>query len=408
MRKWIVPAGVLFLFTSSVCFSAESVRLGFVYIFSGRAALHGQVAKQGVELALEEINGAGGINGRQVVAIFEDSKAKPEVGVEAAKKLVLRDKVDAVLGIISSGVAPAVSAAMDKLKTPLIITTAVNPVVTGAKCNRYSFRVTSNSQQLLKATAILANHLKAKRWTTIGPDYALGHGSWKMFKKYLKEVNPGTVFVPDSEVVFAPLTTTDWKTQIKKLMDTKAEGILVTLWGGNFMDFVRQAEREGLLKRNPSMISPVVGTYELLNLGLRMPPGLWICSSYWPQANPSGIDKDFVQAYEGKYGSPPGYITAFAYTGAKAYAQAAGTAGSTDKEAVVKALEGLSIDSPVGKLTIRAGDHQAVFDLIGGKVAKKVAITRRKRPYRTLDSVVMFSGAEVTPSVEETGCKMKQ
>ncbi len=408
MRTWIVVVSLLFVFTSSVSLAAEPVRLGFLYIFSGRAALHGEVAKQGVELALAEINRAGGINGRKVEAIFEDSKAKPEIGVRGAKRLVTQDKVDAVIGIISSGVAPGVSAAMNELKTPLIITTAVNPVVTGEKCNRYTFRVTSNSLQLLKATAILANRLKAKRWTTIGPDYALGHGSWKMFKKYLREANPGTVFVPDSEVVFAPLTTTDWKTQIKKLMDTKADGILITLWGGNFMDFVRQAREEGLFKMNRSLVSPVVGTYELLNLGLRMPLGLWICSSYWPQANPSGVDKDFVQAYMEQYGSPPGYITAFAYAGVKAYAQAARAAGSTDKEAVVKALEGLSINSPVGTLTIRPEDHQGIFDLIAGRVAKEVAITRRKRPYRTLDSVILFSGAEVTPSIGETGCKMKR
>ncbi|MFH1115971.1 MAG: ABC transporter substrate-binding protein [Pseudomonadota bacterium] len=369
---------------------------------------HGQVARQGAELALEEINRAGGINGRQVAAIFEDSKAEPGVGVEAARKLVRQDKVDAVLGIISSGVAPPVSAAMNELKTPLIITTAMNPVVTGAKCNRYTFRVESSSLQRMKATALLAKQVNAGRWTTIGPDYALGHDSWKMFKQYLQELNPSATFVPDSQVVFAPLTTTDWEPQIRKLMDTKADGVLVTLWGGNFMDFVRQGQRMGLFKEKRSMVSPVVGTYELLNLGLDMPQGLWICSSYWPQANPSGVDKGFVEAYMEKYGSPPGYITAFAYAGVKVYAQAAAAAGSADKESVVKALEGLSINSPVGKLLIRPEDHQGVFDLIGGKVSKEVAITQRKRPYRKLESVILFPGPEVTPSVEETQCKMNQ
>ncbi len=407
MRKWSVVVGLLFLFTSAVSFAAEPVRLGFVYIFSGRAALHGEVAKQGVELALAEINRAGGINGRMVEAIFEDSKAKPEIGVQAAQKLVTQDKVDAVIGIISSGVAPSVSAAINDLKTPLIITTAVNPVVTGAKCNRYTFRVTSTSQQLLKATALLAKHVKAKRWTTIGPDYALGHGSWKIFKQYLREVNPDAMFVRDSEAVFAPLSTTDWKPQIKKLMETNADGILVTLWGGNFKDFVQQAHEEKLFKMNRALIAPVVGTYEVVNLGLSMPFGLWICSPYWPQAYPNDVDKDFVQAYMAKYGSPPGYITEFAYVGVKAYAQAAAMAGSTDKEAIVTALEGLSMDSPVGTLTIRAEDHQAIFDLMGGRVSETIAVTKRKRVYRTLDSVILFPGAEVTPSVEQTQCRMK-
>ena len=117
MKKWIVAVGVLFSLASSISFATEPIRLGFVYIFSGRAALHGQVAKQGVEVALQEINREGGINGRKVEAFFEDSKAKPEIGAEAAKKLVTQDKVDAVIGIISSAVAPAVSAAMNELKT---------------------------------------------------------------------------------------------------------------------------------------------------------------------------------------------------------------------------------------------------------------------------------------------------
>ena len=408
MRKCIGVTVLLFYFVSSVCFAAEPVRLGFIYIFSGRMALHGQVARQGAETAIGEINRAGGIAGRQVVGIFEDSQAKPETGVKVAKKLVTQDKVDAVIGIISSGVVPAVAAAMNELKTPLIITTAVNPVVTGAKCNRYTFRVTPSSQQLMKSTALLAKHVKAKRWTTIGPDYALGHGSWKAFKKYVSETNPSAQFVPDSEVVFAPLSTTDWKPYISKLMKTDADGVLITLWGGNFMDFVRQAHDEGLFKMNRPMISPIVGTYELVNLGVNMPKGLWISSSYWPEANPKGTDKTFVQAYLAKYGAPPGYITAFAYSGVKAYAQAAAMAGSTDKEAVVKALEGLSVDSPVGTITIRPEDHQGISDLIGGKISEGVALTKRRRPYRVLDSVILFPGNEVTPSVQETECKMKR
>jgi branched-chain amino acid transport system substrate-binding protein len=406
-RKWIVITGLLWFVASSVSFAAEPVRLGFIYIFSGRAALHGEVAKQGAELAMAEINQAGGIAGREVIGIFEDSQAKPEVGVQAARKLVAKDKVDAVIGIISSDVAPAVSAAMNEMKTPLIITTAANPVVTGARCNRYTFRVTPNSQQLMKATALLARHLKAKRWTTIGPDYALGHGSWKAFKKYLAEVNPGSQFAPDPEVLFAPLGTTDWKPQIDKLMTADADGILVTLWGGNFMDFVRQAQGVGFFKKNRLLIAPIVGTYELLNLGVDMPKGLWISSSYWPLADPKGADKSFVQAYMAQYGSPPGYVTMFAYSGVKAYAQAAQVAGSTDKEAIVKALEGLSVNSPVGTIAIRAEDHQGISDLIAGKISDETALTSRRRPYRTLESVILFPGSEVSPSIEETECKMK-
>ena len=205
MKKLCLILSIGILTLTSGAIAAEPVRLGFVYMFSGRGAILGGVSRQGAELAIEEINKAGGINGRQVVGIFRDSKAKPDVGGEAARKLVTEDKVDAVIGVISSGVVPKVSEVLNELRTPLIITTAVNPIVTGKKCNRYTFRVVGTANMLLKATALIAKKTGAKRWTTIGPDYALGHGSWALFKKYLKEARPDVEFLPESDAVFAPL-----------------------------------------------------------------------------------------------------------------------------------------------------------------------------------------------------------
>jgi branched-chain amino acid transport system substrate-binding protein len=129
--------------------SQEPIKIGFVYVFSGRLAHYGTGATQGAEIAMDEINKAGGVLGRKMVGVYADTQLKPEVGVEAATKLVVEEKVDVVMGIVSSGVADAVAPVMYQLRMPLIITLAMTPYVTGSKCNPYTFRISMNGPQNL-------------------------------------------------------------------------------------------------------------------------------------------------------------------------------------------------------------------------------------------------------------------
>ena len=276
---------------------------------SGRLAGFGMIAKKGAELAIEEINQTGGINGRKIQATLE-----------ALEKLVKQDRVDAVMGIVSSKVAADVVPHMRELKTPLIITTAQTPVVTGSKCNPYTFRITWSTAQNLRAAAILAQGLKSKKWTTIGPAYALGFESWALFKKYLKVRRPEASFLPDSQVAFAPLKTKDWGPQIKKVMDSGADGVLISLWGGNFVDFVRQANKRGFFDGTRKCITTVMAVSEFLQLGLEMPIGLRFVGPYWHTAQYRNLNSNFAQVYEKRYGLPPSYYGQFAYSAVKVYA----------------------------------------------------------------------------------------
>ena len=98
---------------------------------SGRLAHYGFGAKQGADLAIDKINKTGGINGRQVVGLYRDTQLKPEVGVQMVRELILKEKVDVVMGIVSSGVASAVAPLVNELKTPSIDTLAMTPDITG-------------------------------------------------------------------------------------------------------------------------------------------------------------------------------------------------------------------------------------------------------------------------------------
>lgn len=384
--------------------SEKPVKIGFVYIMSGPFATYGQFAKQGAELAIDELNKAGGINGRKVEALFEDSTGKPDVGIRVIRKLVYENEVDIVMGLDSSGVASAVAPVMNELKTPLIITHAATPDVTGAKCNRYTFRISLNVNQNMAMAAAIAAESKAKIWTTAGPDYSFGYQSWEYFQKYLTQKKADAQFLPASEVAFSPSATTDFSAFITKIMNSKADGVLISLWGGNLIDFVRQARDMGFFDGKREVLMTLGAATEVLYaLKDKMPDGLWVGTRYWFQANDAPVNKAFVDAYFKRYSVYPSYNAHGAFAAVKAYAAAAAKAKSLDKEKVIDALEGLSLDLPVGKITIRPEDHQAVTDGVWGKTASAPDM-----PIRILKPIRFFPGKDITPPVAETECHMKK
>lgn len=394
---------LMLLAGNSVYAAEKPIKIGFVYIMSGPYATYGQFAKQGADMAIDEINKSGGINGRKVVAFFEDDTGKADVGIRVIRKLVYETGVDVVMGIDSSGVASAVAPAMKEMKTPLIITHAATPDVTGINCNRYTFRVDLNINQNIAMAAAIASESKAKKWTTVGPDYSFGHQSWEYFQKYLSKKKPGMTFLPKAEVAFPPSSTTDFSPYITKVMNSKADGVLISLWGGNLIDFVRQASTMGFFDGKREVFMTLGAATEVLYaLKDKMPEGIWVGTRYWFLANNSPMNKAFANGYLKRFGVYPSYNAHGAYAAVKTYAAAATKVKSVDKEKIVGALEGLTLEVPIGKLTIRPGDHQGVTDGAWGKTAADP-----KLPIRTLKPLRKFAGKDITPAVEETGCKMK-
>jgi len=395
---------LLFVFVSPIR-AQEPIKIGFLYVFSGRLAHYGYGAKQGAEMAIAEINKAGGIDGRRLVGIYEDTKLTPDVGVEAAKKLVDQDHVDVLMGIVSSGVASAVAPVANRLGTPLILTLAMTPDVTGQICNPYTFRVSQNGPQNIVGAAVLAADMPVKKWTTMGPDYLFGYQCWEYFQKFLKPKKPDVAFASDAEIKYAPVTETDLGPYIDKVIESKADGVLISLYGGNLVDFVRQANNRKFFDGSRTVLMNLAYSADVMfGLGLDMPKGIWLGGLYWFQANDGSVNKRFVEDYLKSFKVFPDYNAHGAYSGVKAYAEAVSRAGSADKNKVIKALEGLVIDLPVGKITIRAGDHQAVVDSVWGMTSEFDAKLR----CRALNPMKIFPGPEITPTVEATGCIMRQ
>src|SRR5690606_17557821 len=133
---------------------------------------------------------SGGVLGRKLELLLEDSQGKAAVAIQAARKLVYQDEADVLMGLDSSGVAQGLIPVLPELEKPFIITHAATPDVTGKLCNAWTYRVSVNVNQNMKGAATIAAKTGAKKWTTIGPDYAFGHQSWEFFSQYLKEMSP--------------------------------------------------------------------------------------------------------------------------------------------------------------------------------------------------------------------------
>lgn len=387
--------------TAGYASAEDPIRFGGIYILSGSAATYGEFAQRGINLAVEEINASGGILGRQVEVIYEDSQGKAATAIQAARKLAYQDNVDALLGLDSSGVAQGMVPTVPELQKPFIITHAATPDVTGKLCNEFTYRISVNVAQNQKAAAMIASELDATRWTTIGPDYAFGHQTWEYFGNYLKELKPEVELM--EQTAFPRFGAEDFTPFINGIMDADPEGIIISTWGGDLVNFIRQANNLGFFDQGYEVMFTVGAATEVLDaLGDQMPEGVWLSTRYWYDAYDNDINTRFVEAYLDKYGSAPSYNAEGAYAAIYAYKQAMEAAGTTDGPAVAKALSGMSMEAPNGTVTFRKGDNQAM-------VSPNWGISGPMHPehgIRTLTNVRVFDGTTVARPVSETGCSL--
>lgn len=400
-KTLVVMTAATMIGAAGTSYAEEPIRIGGIYILSGSAATYGEFAQRGINLAVDEINASGGILGRQIEMEYEDSQGKASVAIQAARKLVYSSGVDALVGLDSSGVAQGLVPTMPELQKPLIITHAATPDVTGKLCNPFTYRISVNVAQNMKAAALVAEKLDATNWTTIGPDYAFGHQSWEFFGNYLKDIKPDVNLM--SETNFPRFGAEDFTPFIDRVMNSDADGVLISVWGGDLVNFVRQANNRGFFEKDLELLFTVGAATEVLSaLGDEMPEGVHLSTRYWYDAYDNDINAAFVKAYVDAYDGPPSYNAEGAYAAIYAYKKAMEAAGTTDGPAVAKALSGMSMEAPNGTVKFREADNQAMVSPnwgVSGPMHPDYAI-------RTLANLQIFDGEEVARSVEETGCKL--
>lgn len=369
----------------------KSVKLGFVADVTGPGFLIALSQKNALELGLEEINSSGGLLGRKVEVVIRDSQLKPELGAALARDLILREKVDFLIGPTSAAVAQAVSQVCKEYKKLIYFHGANTDSLTDEGGHRYLFQVTPNTYMEGQAIAVYLSKKPYRRIAIIGPDIDYGHSQAKAFKKRLSELSPSAQIVKE---LWTKLGEPDFTPAIASLLASRPEIIYTSLWSGDLAGFIRQARSSGLLQQVRLL---GLFDYDLLKgLGHDMIPNLlgFDRAPFYAIHNPQM--KTFVDKYKSRTGEFPSEWAITVYDGLMALRKAVEKAKSLDTEKVISALEGLQWDSLRGPLLIRPFDHMANCGLYFGTTYKDPRYS-----FYIMKDVVQIPGQEVWRSTEE-------
>jgi branched-chain amino acid transport system substrate-binding protein len=367
MRRSIVCMVVVVSFTLSLLGSALAqapIKIGALYPLSGRPALFGKDSVAAAEIAVEEVNQAGGVLGRKFELLVTDSRANPQESIKIAERYIMQDKVNFLYGIVSSAVALAITEVSKKHKKILIVTDASSTQLTMEKWQPYFFRVSIDSYQAQRTTAMLAQYKPWKKYYVVGADYEGPHSLWDNFWISLKKLRPDVTLIGEG---WPKLGEPDYQSYITAAMAAKPDVLFMALWGGDATAFLKQAKQYNLFSKMDFLATEIGGDYGVFEaLGEVLPDGLMMSSRYHPYFPKTDANKKFVEKFHQKTGRYPGYVADGAYTGIKVLAKAiekAKTADDSDK--LIKALEGLeivSLSNPEGVVSkINPLTHQLSF-----------------------------------------------
>jgi branched-chain amino acid transport system substrate-binding protein len=371
MKRILAGAAALAAIGAGSAALAQDIKIGVLYPTSGGGAIYGGPAMVGHNLAVDEINAAGGINGRMLVTVARDSKLNPAAAASAAKEMVTKDGVDVLMGGLSSAVGLAISEVAKQEGVVYLATIPKTIQMTTSKLHPHVFRTSSNTDFEGDAMAQLIKKIGGKKVCDIQLDYAYGHDLADGLKAALKR------HAPDVEIVLnlrPKLRATDYNVFITQIMGAGCDVVTSGLWGSHFVDFAQQASPFGLFNNIKAYISGgEVASHEIAGkMGEDYPPNV-ISNTYelWYHAV-SPNHKVFQEKIAEKSGTKETAMwPVLSYTGVKFYAEAVMKSGGTKSEGIIKALEGMTIDTPVGPRTINAADHQANTGQFWGPMVNK-------------------------------------
>lgn len=357
--------------------SAEAqkpIRVGYAVILSGPGALIGEPSLKGAQMFVEEINTKGGVLGRKIELVVRDTKGNADEAVRVARDLILRENVDFLVGTLTSAEGPAVSPIAKENKIVFVVPVVKTDQLTAPEnLHPYVFRTASTTTiEGRTAAEIMAKWPNIKRVGTISPDYAFGQDVTKAFVAHLKKIRPD-IEIADQQ--WPKLGETDYTPFINAQMAKKADAVFSSLWGGHFVTFAKQATPLRYFESfgNNFLGAGEAGAIETAKAaGDDYPVGIW-ANSYdafnWaegPQAHKDYIARLRAYAKEEHPSSWP--ITG--YIGMQVLTAAIAKANSVESDKVAKAMLDLTVDTPIGKQTIRAKDHQANRAQFWGKMTK--------------------------------------
>jgi branched-chain amino acid transport system substrate-binding protein len=320
--------------------------------------------RHGWELARDEINGHGGVLGRKLEIIARDDAGKPDVAVTQASQLVESERVDLLTGTILSHIGLAVA---DFAKQKQIFFLASQPLTDALiweKGSRYTFRLRPSTFTQAAILAKQAAQFPARRWATIAPNYEFGQSAVANFKSELKRLRPDVEFISEQ---WPPLNKIDAGAVVQAMMADKPEAIFNATFGSDLAKLVREGTTRGAFVGR-SVVSILTGEPEYLAPLKEEAPVGWLVTGYpWSEIKTSEHDA-FLQAYLARFNEPPNIGALIGYINTIVLARAIEAAGNTNTDDLIKAMEHLKVDTPVGPVAFRAIDHQSTMGVYVGRL----------------------------------------
>ena len=369
MPRMLAILLALVLATPLAASAQKPIKVGFPMILSGPGALFGDPASKGALMFVDEINAKGGVLGRKLELLPRDTKGNADEAVRVSRELILKENVDFLVGTLTSAEGPAVSVVAKENKVVFIAPIPKTDQLTAPdKLHPYVFRVAANTTMEGRSAAEIVAKWPVTRVATISPDYAYGQDVTKSFVEHLKKIKPSMQIVDQQ---WPKLGEPDYTPFINAQMAKKPQAVFSSLWGGHFVNFAKQAKPLGYfdaLKYNFIGVGEAGSPESTKAMGKDYPVGIWGNSYdafYWSE---TPAHRDYV-ARLSKYlkDEYPSSWAIQGWIGMAFLAEAIKKAGSTDADKVSKALLGLTIDTPIGKQTIREKDHQANRGQLYGK-----------------------------------------
>jgi len=346
--------------------AADTIKIGEVNSYT-RLPAFTEPYRNGWMLALEEINAAGGVIGKQLEVISRDDAGEPSNAVKIAEELVAKDRVDLIAGTFFSHIGLAVADFAAQKKVFFVAAEPLTDAIVWTKGNRYTFRLRPSTWMQADMLAAEAAKLPATKWATIAPNYAYGKDAVAAFKERLEARRPDVEWVAEQ---WPTLFKIDAGAEIQALAAAAPDAVYNVTFGPDLAKFVREGNTRGLFEGR-DVVSLLTGEPEYIDgLGEETPEG-WIVTGYPWDAIDTPEHTAFLDAYMAKYDDHPRLGSIVGYNMMLSIAAMIEAAGSTDTEALIAAARGVEVDSPTGPFMFRAIDHQSTMGAYVGKTTVK-------------------------------------
>ncbi len=341
----------------------KDIRIAHVYDKTGALEAYAKQTQIGLMMGLDyATDGTMTVLGRKIVLIERDGQSKPDVGKAQLAAAYGDDKVDLAIGPTNSGVALAMLPVAEEYKKILLVEPAVADSITGDKWNRYIFRTGRNSMQDAISNAVALGK-KDTVIATLAQDYAFGRDGVKAFKEAL--AGTGAQIVHEE---YAPQQTTDFTASAERifsaLKDKKGRKVIFVIWAGatpvgKLADL--RPDRYGIEIATGGNILPAMVAYKNL-------PGMEGATYYYFSIPKNKVNDWLVAEHYKRYKNPPDFFTAGGMSAGIAVVEAIRKAKGTETEKLIAAMEGMSFETPKGKMTFRKEDHQAMQSMYHFKI----------------------------------------